>query len=165
MVRLPVQQPADVGPLARFSGPSQGNWSNYRVTEKIDGSLDEANMREMMRGYLACISFVDAQAGIVLDVFELASPAEAYGVASYDRDGEIVDLGSEMGIVEKSGAWYSFDGERIGQGRENSKEFLRQNPAMADELEAIIRQRAAGGEIEMPLGGGEDDGGGEEAEE
>jgi recombination protein RecA len=50
------------------------------------------------------------------------------------REGELVDLGSEIGIIEKSGAWYSFNGERIGQGRENAKEFLRQNPEAAKEL-------------------------------
>ena len=47
------------------------------------------------------------------------------------REGELVDLGSELGIVEKSGAWYALDGERIGQGRENTKEFLREHPDMA----------------------------------
>jgi recombination protein RecA len=50
------------------------------------------------------------------------------------RDGEIVDLGSEMGIVEKSGAWYSYGGERIGQGREAAKQFLRDHPEMAVEI-------------------------------
>jgi iduronate 2-sulfatase len=65
-----LKQPADVGPLARISGPSQVNWDNYRLPEKRDGSLDETNMREMIRGYLACISFVDAQAGIVLDALK-----------------------------------------------------------------------------------------------
>jgi recombination protein RecA len=79
--------------------------------------------------------------------------------------GDLIDLATSLGIVDKRGAFFSYNETRIGQGRENSKEFLRQNPALADELEAIIRQRAAGGEIEMPLGGGEDDGGGEEAEE
>ena len=44
------------------------------------------------------------------------------------KEGELVDIGAELGIVEKSGAWYSFEGERIGQGRENTKEFLREQP-------------------------------------
>ena len=47
------------------------------------------------------------------------------------REGEIVDLGSELNIVEKSGAWYSYDGDRIGQGKDNAREYLRNNPAMA----------------------------------
>lgn len=59
------------------------------------------------------------------------------------REGELVDLGSEMEIVEKSGAWYSFNGERIGQGRESAKEFLRQNPEAAKELTARILEKNA----------------------
>jgi recombination protein RecA len=50
------------------------------------------------------------------------------------RDGEIVDLGSEMGIVEKSGAWYSFGGERIGQGREAAKQFLKEHSETANQI-------------------------------
>ncbi len=53
--------------------------------------------------------------------------------------GELVDLGVKAGIVEKSGAWFSYDSQRLGQGRENSKEFLRTNPAVADEIERRIR--------------------------
>lgn len=59
------------------------------------------------------------------------------------REGELVDLGSEMGILEKSGAWYSFNGERIGQGRENAKEFLRQHPEAAKELTTRILEKAS----------------------
>jgi len=54
------------------------------------------------------------------------------------RVGEIVDLGVERNIIEKAGAWYSYSGNRIGQGRENSKEFLKNNPEMAKEIEAKI---------------------------
>jgi recombination protein RecA len=57
------------------------------------------------------------------------------------REGELVDLGSELGIVEKSGAWYALDGERIGQGRENTKDFLREHPDMAQAIEAKLRTR------------------------
>ncbi len=57
------------------------------------------------------------------------------------KEGELVDLGSELGIIEKSGAWYSFDGERIGQGRENTKEFLKENPETADVIEQRIREK------------------------
>ncbi|MCK6555141.1 recombinase RecA [Candidatus Binatia bacterium] len=56
-------------------------------------------------------------------------------------EGELVDLGAEHGIVEKSGAWYSFDGERIGQGRENTKEYLREHPDMARTIEERVRAR------------------------
>jgi recombination protein RecA len=54
------------------------------------------------------------------------------------RLGEIIDLGVKAGIVEKSGAWYSFDSVRIGQGKENSKNFLRENPEMAKRIEDMI---------------------------
>jgi recombination protein RecA len=50
------------------------------------------------------------------------------------RDGEIVDLGSESGVIEKSGAWYSYGGERIGQGREAAKNFLKEHPETAGEI-------------------------------
>ncbi len=55
------------------------------------------------------------------------------------KTGEILDLASKIGIVEKSGAWYSYDGERIGQGRENAKIFLKENIQIAEEIEAKIR--------------------------
>ena len=54
--------------------------------------------------------------------------------------GELIDLGVKGGIVEKSGAWFSYDSQRLGQGRENSKQFLRDNPELAAEIEAKIRE-------------------------
>ncbi len=56
--------------------------------------------------------------------------------------GELLDLGVTAGIVEKSGAWFSFESERLGQGRENSKTFLRENPEYAQKIENMIRQNA-----------------------
>ena len=56
------------------------------------------------------------------------------------RHGEIVDLGAELNIVEKSGAWYSYNGDRIGQGKDNAREFLRAHPEMAIEIENRIRE-------------------------
>ncbi|MGE3829694.1 MAG: recombinase RecA [Parvibaculaceae bacterium] len=58
------------------------------------------------------------------------------------KTGELLDLGVTAGIVEKSGSWFSYDGERIGQGRENAKAFLRQNPDIADAIEQAIRANA-----------------------
>jgi recombination protein RecA len=58
------------------------------------------------------------------------------------RDGEIVDLGSEMGVVEKSGAWYSFGGERIGQGREAAKQFLKDHPDTAAQIMAKVMDKS-----------------------
>jgi recombination protein RecA len=56
--------------------------------------------------------------------------------------GELVDLGVKAGIVEKSGAWFSYDSQRLGQGRENAKTFLRENPDVAGKIEAQVRQNA-----------------------
>ena len=56
--------------------------------------------------------------------------------------GEIIDLGVKAGVVEKSGAWFSYDSQRIGQGRENAKTFLKNNPDMAAKIEAAVRQNA-----------------------
>ncbi|WAC25969.1 recombinase RecA [Ancylobacter sp. SL191] len=56
--------------------------------------------------------------------------------------GELIDLGVKAGVVEKSGAWFSHDSQRLGQGRENAKNFLRQNPEIAGRIEATIRQNA-----------------------
>jgi recombination protein RecA len=64
-----------------------------------------------------------------------------YG-AGISKVGELVDLGVRAGIVEKSGAWYSYGSERIGQGRENAKQYLLQNPEAAVRIEAQIRQNA-----------------------
>ena len=56
--------------------------------------------------------------------------------------GELIDLGVKAGIVEKSGAWFSFDSQRLGQGRENAKSLLRDNPDIANRIESAIRQNA-----------------------
>ncbi len=56
--------------------------------------------------------------------------------------GELIDLGVKAGVVEKSGSWFSYDSQRIGQGRENAKTFLKENPEMAAKIEASIRQNA-----------------------
>ena len=63
-----------------------------------------------------------------------------YGMG-VSREGEILDLGVNLGLVEKSGAWYSYNGERIGQGRDNTREFLRANPELAEGIEAQVRAR------------------------
>ena len=57
------------------------------------------------------------------------------------KTGEILDMATEMGLVEKSGAWYSHDGDRIGQGRENAKIFLKDNPEIASKIEEKIREK------------------------
>jgi len=78
--------------------------------------------------------------------------------------GDMLDLATKLEIITKRGAFFSYGDIRIGQGRENSKEFLRQNPDLANEIEAVIRQKALGGEIVLPIdiGGGDDSAGGDE---
>lgn len=56
------------------------------------------------------------------------------------REGSIIDIGTELEIVQKSGAWFSFEGERLGQGRENAKQFLKDNPAIAQTIERKVRE-------------------------
>jgi recombination protein RecA len=63
-----------------------------------------------------------------------------YG-AGISREGEILDLGVTAGIVDKAGAWFSYNGERIGQGRDNVRDFLRERPAMAIEIENRVREK------------------------
>ena len=58
------------------------------------------------------------------------------------KHGELIDLGVKAGIVEKSGAWFSYDSVRLGQGRENSKTFLKANPDIAKKIEEQIRQNS-----------------------
>ncbi len=58
------------------------------------------------------------------------------------KSGELIDLGVKAGVVEKSGAWFSYDSQRIGQGRENAKNFLKTNPDIAGKIEVAIRQNA-----------------------
>ncbi len=80
------------------------------------------------------------------------------------KTGELLDLGVKAEVVEKSGSWFSYNSERIGQGRENAKQFLKDNPDMADEIERAIRQNAGLVAEEMLTGGGEEDGEAETAE-
>jgi len=63
-----------------------------------------------------------------------------YGLG-ISREGEIIDLGSAQGIIEKSGAWYAYKGNRIGQGKDNARAFLQTNPEVAREIEAEVRAR------------------------
>jgi recombination protein RecA len=55
------------------------------------------------------------------------------------REGEIIDMGVEAKVLEKSGAWYAYKGEKIGQGKDNAREFLRENPDLAQEIENKVR--------------------------
>jgi len=67
------------------------------------------------------------------------------------KAGDLLDLAVQFEIIDKRGSFYSYGDVRLGQGRENSKEFLRQNQDLALEIETTIRQKALGGELMMPL--------------
>jgi recombination protein RecA len=76
--------------------------------------------------------------------------------------GELIDLGVKASVVEKSGAWFSYDSQRIGQGRENAKQFLKDNPDVAAKIEAAVRQNS--GIVAEAIMAGEEKDGDEAAE-
>jgi recombination protein RecA len=67
------------------------------------------------------------------------------------REGEIIDMGVNANILDKSGAWYAYNGEKIGQGRDNARDFLRENPGLSREIENKVRSS-----LGIPLLGGAD---------
>ena len=75
--------------------------------------------------------------------------APPFKVAEFDimfgrgvsKEGEIVDMGAELGILQKSGAWYSYESQKIGQGRDQVKQLMLDNPGLADEIEGKIREK------------------------
>ncbi len=71
--------------------------------------------------------------------FKTAAVEIMYG-EGVSKEAEILDLASDIGIVDKSGAWYAYKGEKIGQGKENAKAFLKNNPDIADEIETKVRE-------------------------
>ena len=76
------------------------------------------------------------------------------------KSGDVLDLATKFEIVQKRGAFFSYGDQRLWQGRENAKDFIRANPALMAEIDSVIRQKALSGEIAMPLEVGGDDGGG-----
>jgi recombination protein RecA len=84
--------------------------------------------------------------------------APPFRVAEFDimygegisKNGEIVDLGVDMGVIEKSGAWFSYEGAKIAQGRESAKQFLADNPEVALEIETKIKDKVAAGLVKTP---------------
>jgi len=71
--------------------------------------------------------------------------------------GEIIDLGVKAGIIDKAGSWFSYNSQRIGQGRDNVREFLKANKDLSAEIEAAVRQSSRKIEEELLVGGPEDD--------
>ncbi len=73
------------------------------------------------------------------------------------REGEIIELGVNLKLVEKAGAWYSYKGDKIGQGKDNAREFLKEHPAIADEIDAKIREQSNLANAAMTTAPDEDD--------
>jgi recombination protein RecA len=67
------------------------------------------------------------------------------------REGGLIDVGVEVGLVRKAGAWYTYEGDQLGQGKENSRSFLRDNPDLANELEKrILEHLGIGATVDAP---------------
>jgi len=81
------------------------------------------------------------------------------------KSGDVLDLATKFEVVQKRGAFFSYGDIRIGQGRENAKEYLRQNPELMNEIDAVIRQKALSGEIALPLEIGVEDPGARSSDE
>ena len=80
--------------------------------------------------------------------------SEAFILMRYNqgisRESEVIDLGVELGFVEKAGAWYSVDGERIGQGKDNARDYLKENSEMSQLLEEKIREKLMSSDYDSP---------------
>jgi recombination protein RecA len=69
----------------------------------------------------------------------------------FSREGGLIDIGVEQGLVKKSGAWYTYEGDQLGQGKENVRNFLRDNPDLADEIEKRIKEKLGiGATLDVP---------------
>jgi recombination protein RecA len=66
------------------------------------------------------------------------------------REGEVLEIGVNLAVLEKSGAWYIYNGDRLGQGKDNARDFLKENPALAKEIESKIREKAGVGAPKAP---------------
>jgi recombination protein RecA len=79
------------------------------------------------------------------------------------KSGDILDLATKLEVIQKRGAFFSFGDQRLGQGRENAKDYLRANPQVAAEIENEVRRKAYSGEVSLPLDLGAEGGEGEAA--
>ncbi|MBL4612484.1 MAG: recombinase RecA [Emcibacter sp.] len=116
---------------------SGGNALKFYASVRLDirriGAIKE---KEEIVGNLTRVKVVKNK---VAPPFKMVEFDIMYG-QGISKNGELIDLGVKAGVVEKSGSWYSYDSQRIGQGRENAKRFLQENPELAQKLELEIRK-------------------------
>jgi recombination protein RecA len=116
-----------------------GNALKFYATQRLDirrtGAIKEGN------DVIGSRTKVKVVKNKVAPPFKEAEFDIIYG-HGISKAGDVLDLGAEMGIVEKSGAWYSFEGERIGQGRENVKKFLAENEDILNRISDLVREKA-----------------------
>jgi recombination protein RecA len=87
--------------------------------------------------------------------FKMAEFEILYG-QGISREGEIIDIGVQHGLIDKAGSWYSYGDDRIGQGKENVREFLKANPEIAAEIETKIRAKLLPATVAAPAAGDEE---------
>ncbi|NLD37896.1 MAG: recombinase RecA [Desulfatiglans sp.] len=116
-----------------------GNALKFYATQRLDirrtGAIKEGN------DVIGSRTKVKVVKNKVAPPFKEAEFDIIYG-HGISKEGDVLDLGAEMGIVEKSGAWYSFEGERIGQGRENVKKFLAENVDILNRISELVMEKA-----------------------
>jgi len=116
-----------------------GNALKFYASQRIDiRRIGSIKNREDVVGNQTRVKVVKNK---VAPPFKVVEFDIMYG-EGISKTGELLDLGSKAEIVEKAGAWYSYNGERIGQGRENAKIYLKENPHIADQIEQAIRAKS-----------------------
>ena len=129
-VKPPRLYVAGDGPRKNYSGEEEKVNQVRDISTRIDWPCELKTL------------FRDKNLGCKKGVSEALSWFFEHEEQGISKMGELVDLGAKADIIEKSGAWYAYKGEKIGQGRENAKVYLAQNPQVAAEIEMAIREKA-----------------------
>ena len=127
----------------------------YRLLGGISGNRLPVPMMNILNGGAHAANTVDVQEFMVMPV-----GAPPFREAEFDimfgkgisKEGDILDLAANVGIISKSGAWYAYEGDKIGQGRENAKTYLRENPEFCKMIEEMVREHYFAQEDETPEG-------------
>ncbi|HKH68080.1 MAG TPA: DNA recombination/repair protein RecA, partial [Reyranella sp.] len=131
-----------------------GNALKFYASVRLDiRRIGQIKDREVVTGNQTRVKVVKNK---VAPPFRVVEFDIMYGEGISKR-GELIDLGVQAGVVEKSGSWFSYDGQRIGQGRENSKTYLREHPEVAQAIENKVRANAGILAVALMDGGKEDE--------